>query len=169
MAEETLYDSEAMRRIAGIELGDDCIPDETTIYQPAGHVYMPERPELPAPSGAARADGGDLCRCERASGGQGDHPAVGDLGGRAGGPEATKSAAKNPFRTCQADQAAISTQPKALIRRSLTGMSQLCTAGKGAVGEGSKHLLRPRKPEWVSSLPMAAFNRLLKKDFRSAT
>jgi IS5 family transposase len=26
MAEETLYDSEAMRRFAGIELGDDCIP-----------------------------------------------------------------------------------------------------------------------------------------------
>lgn len=31
MAEETLYDSEAMRRFAGIELGDDRIPDETTI------------------------------------------------------------------------------------------------------------------------------------------
>ena len=31
MAEETLYDSEAMRRFAGIELGDDHIPDETTI------------------------------------------------------------------------------------------------------------------------------------------
>jgi transposase, IS5 family len=29
MAEETLYDSEAMRRFAGIELGDDLIPDET--------------------------------------------------------------------------------------------------------------------------------------------
>ena len=28
MAEETLYDSEAMRRFAGIELGDDRIPDE---------------------------------------------------------------------------------------------------------------------------------------------
>jgi hypothetical protein len=27
MAEETLYDSEAMRRFAGIELGDDRIPD----------------------------------------------------------------------------------------------------------------------------------------------
>ena len=26
MAEETLYDSEAMRRFAGIELGDDRIP-----------------------------------------------------------------------------------------------------------------------------------------------
>jgi IS5 family transposase len=31
MAEETLYDSEAMRQFAGIELGDDRIPDETTI------------------------------------------------------------------------------------------------------------------------------------------
>jgi IS5 family transposase len=31
LAEETLYDSEAMRRFAGIELGDDRIPDETTI------------------------------------------------------------------------------------------------------------------------------------------
>ncbi|TCP39290.1 DDE family transposase [Rhodovulum marinum] len=31
MAEETLYDSEAMRRFAGIELGDGRIPDETTI------------------------------------------------------------------------------------------------------------------------------------------
>ena len=31
MAEEILYDSEAMRRFAGIELGDDRIPDETTI------------------------------------------------------------------------------------------------------------------------------------------
>lgn len=31
MAEETLYDSEAMRRFAEIELGDDRIPDETTI------------------------------------------------------------------------------------------------------------------------------------------
>lgn len=31
MAEETLHDSEAMRRLAGIEPGDDRIPDETTI------------------------------------------------------------------------------------------------------------------------------------------
>lgn len=31
MAEEMLYDSDAMRQFAGIELGDDCIPDETTI------------------------------------------------------------------------------------------------------------------------------------------
>jgi transposase, IS5 family len=31
MAEEALYDSEAMRRFARIELGDDRIPDETTI------------------------------------------------------------------------------------------------------------------------------------------
>ena len=32
MAEERLYDSEAMRRFAGIELVDDRIPDETTIF-----------------------------------------------------------------------------------------------------------------------------------------
>jgi IS5 family transposase len=31
MAEETLYDSDAMRQFAGIEPGDDRIPDETTI------------------------------------------------------------------------------------------------------------------------------------------
>jgi len=31
MAEEMLYDSEAMRQFTGIELGDDRIPDETTI------------------------------------------------------------------------------------------------------------------------------------------
>ncbi|EPX83584.1 IS5 family transposase [Salipiger mucosus] len=31
MAEEMLYDSESMRRFAGIELGDDRVPDETTI------------------------------------------------------------------------------------------------------------------------------------------
>lgn len=41
MAEETLYDSEAMRRFAGFELGDDRIPDETTIlnfrHLPEGH------------------------------------------------------------------------------------------------------------------------------------
>ena len=29
--EETLYDSESMRRFAGIELGQDVVPDETTI------------------------------------------------------------------------------------------------------------------------------------------
>jgi len=31
MAEESLYDSDAMRRFAGLELGDERIPDETTI------------------------------------------------------------------------------------------------------------------------------------------
>jgi IS5 family transposase len=31
MAEESLYDSDAMRRFAGLELGDNRIPDETTI------------------------------------------------------------------------------------------------------------------------------------------
>ena len=37
MAEETLYDSKAMRRFAGIELGDDRIPDETTIVHLIRH------------------------------------------------------------------------------------------------------------------------------------
>jgi IS5 family transposase len=32
-AEEALYDSEAMRRFAGIELGEDAVPDESTILQ----------------------------------------------------------------------------------------------------------------------------------------
>lgn len=32
-AEEALYDSEAMRRFAGIELGDDAVPDESTILR----------------------------------------------------------------------------------------------------------------------------------------
>lgn len=40
MAEETLYDSKAMRGFAGIELGDDRIPDETTILN---FRHMPER------------------------------------------------------------------------------------------------------------------------------
>jgi transposase, IS5 family len=43
MAEETLYDSEAMRRFAGIELGDDRIPDETTILN---FRHMLERHDL---------------------------------------------------------------------------------------------------------------------------
>ena len=43
MAEETLYDSEAMRRFAGIELGDDRIPDETTILN---FRHLLERHEL---------------------------------------------------------------------------------------------------------------------------
>jgi len=32
-AEDSLYDSESMRRFAGVELGDDVIPDETTILR----------------------------------------------------------------------------------------------------------------------------------------
>jgi len=32
-AEEALYDSESMRRFAGIELADDAVPDETTILR----------------------------------------------------------------------------------------------------------------------------------------
>ena len=41
------------------------------------------------------------------------------------GPEATKSAAKNPSRACQADQAAIAAQPNALIRRSLNPLKSI--------------------------------------------
>ncbi|GHE02555.1 hypothetical protein GCM10008024_22490 [Allgaiera indica] len=40
MAEGTLCDSEAMRRFAGIELGDDWFPDETTILN---FRHLPER------------------------------------------------------------------------------------------------------------------------------
>ena len=32
-AEDSIYDSESMRRFAGVELGDDIIPDETTILR----------------------------------------------------------------------------------------------------------------------------------------
>jgi|SRR5436190_20143524 len=32
-AEDSIYDSESMRRFAGVELGDDVIPDETTILR----------------------------------------------------------------------------------------------------------------------------------------
>lgn len=32
-AEDAIYDSESMRRFAGVELGDDVIPDETTILR----------------------------------------------------------------------------------------------------------------------------------------
>lgn len=33
VAEESLYDHESMRRFAGLELGEDAIPDETTILK----------------------------------------------------------------------------------------------------------------------------------------
>lgn len=42
-AEEVLYDSDAMRRFAGLELGDDAIPDETTILN---FRHLLERHEL---------------------------------------------------------------------------------------------------------------------------
>jgi hypothetical protein len=65
MAEETLQDSGSMRRFAGIELGDNRIPDETTIElgflpfaQTGGHAggnqLMPDRAVVSqAPSGSA--------------------------------------------------------------------------------------------------------------------
>ncbi len=42
-AEEAFYDSDAMRRFAGLELGDDAIPDETTILN---FRHLLERHEL---------------------------------------------------------------------------------------------------------------------------
>ena len=53
-AEEALYDSNAMCRFAGLELVDDSIPDETT-----------DDPQLPPPTGAARADPSHLRDGER--------------------------------------------------------------------------------------------------------
>ena len=44
MAEESLYDSDAMRRFTGLELGDDRIPDETTILN---FRHLLERHALP--------------------------------------------------------------------------------------------------------------------------
>jgi IS5 family transposase len=43
-AEEALYDSEAMRRFAGVELGDDAIPDESTILH---FRHLLEQHQLP--------------------------------------------------------------------------------------------------------------------------
>src|SRR5580658_8992940 len=45
-AEDSLYDSESMRRFAGIELVEDAIPDETTILRLrrcVGRIQLPER------------------------------------------------------------------------------------------------------------------------------
>jgi IS5 family transposase len=44
-AEEALYDSEAMRRFVGVELGDDALPDETTILH---FRHLLERHQLTA-------------------------------------------------------------------------------------------------------------------------
>src|ERR1019366_1060754 len=38
-AEDAIYDSESMRRFARVELGDDVVPDETTISPPAGAAW----------------------------------------------------------------------------------------------------------------------------------
>jgi transposase, IS5 family len=45
-AEDSLYDSEAMRRFAGIELLDDAVPDETTILR---FRHLLQRHQLTAP------------------------------------------------------------------------------------------------------------------------
>jgi transposase, IS5 family len=44
-AEEALYDSEAMRRFVGVDLGDDAFPDETTILH---FRHLLERHQLPS-------------------------------------------------------------------------------------------------------------------------
>jgi IS5 family transposase len=44
-AEDAIYDSEAMRRFVGVELGDDAIPDETTILR---FRHLLERQQLTA-------------------------------------------------------------------------------------------------------------------------
>lgn len=49
-AEESLYDSEAMRRFVGVELGDDAFPDETTILH---FRHLLERHQLTPPLFAA--------------------------------------------------------------------------------------------------------------------
>ena len=67
MAEESLYDSEAMRRFAGIELGDDRIPDETTILN---FRHLLEKHQLTEKA---------LCRGERLPCRQGRDAALGHL------------------------------------------------------------------------------------------
>jgi hypothetical protein len=52
-AEDAIYDSESIRRFVGVELGDDRVPDESTILR-FRHLL-----------GSARADEGDLCRDQR--------------------------------------------------------------------------------------------------------
>ena len=54
--EDSLYDSESMRRFAGIELVDDAVPDEI------------DDPALSPPARAAPADRADLCPGARAAG-----------------------------------------------------------------------------------------------------
>lgn len=44
-AEDALYDSESIRRFVGVELGDDVVPDETTILR---FRHSPERHQLTA-------------------------------------------------------------------------------------------------------------------------
>ena len=53
-AEEALYDSDTMRRFAELELGDDAIPDETTILN---FRHLLERHELTRAIFEARAGG----------------------------------------------------------------------------------------------------------------
>lgn len=80
LTEETLYYSEAMRRYAGIELGDDHIPIlGDALHQLPGNG-RDHHPQLPPSAGAARADVSDLRGGECASGRQGHHAALGHTG-----------------------------------------------------------------------------------------
>ena len=53
-AEDAIYDSEAMRRFARVELGDDVVPDETTILR---FRHLLEQHRLTAAASGQRAAG----------------------------------------------------------------------------------------------------------------
>lgn len=69
-AEEALYDSESMRRFARIELGEEAIPDETTILK-FRHLF-----------GGPPPDRGDVRRGKRVAGGARATSEVGHHRGR---------------------------------------------------------------------------------------
>ena len=52
-AEQALYDSESMRRFVGLELGEDTIPDESTILR---FRHLLERHELAGSCSALSAN-----------------------------------------------------------------------------------------------------------------
>ena len=67
-AKDAIYDSEAMRRFARVELGDDIVPDETTILR-FRHLleehHLPRRSSRPSRSCSPRS--GCCSRAERSS------------------------------------------------------------------------------------------------------
>jgi hypothetical protein len=78
-AEDAIYDSESMRRFARVELGDDVVPDETTILR-FRHLLEQARPDQrdlrrdwrPARSARPFAARGDHRRCDDHRGAQFD-------------------------------------------------------------------------------------------------